>query len=656
LGEAARRTIEKRYTIEARARELSSITKHIFAGRQRVLSAAKPSPRRVSVPLTINWVIVEPFRGSGGHTDIFRIVRYLSRFGHEQNVYVVPAQAFAGMSDREMAATIAQDFFDIEAEVRCWTGQVQDADVTIATHWSTAYLVNELTNGGLKCYFVQDFEPYFHPMGTMYLKAEHTYRLPFVFITAGPWLTQICRRYGGEADYFDLAVDRDVFYPRPVERQSDRLSIAFYARPSTPRRCFELGVEALQKVWECHPEVEIFLFGADNLPSHIPFPHTNLGILNQESLARLFAGVDVGLVLSSTNCSLIPLEMMACKCAVVDLKMEPVEAVLTHEENALLADPTPEAVAETILRLLEDGELRRRIAEKGYAHAQTLSWEKSARKVESILLQRVPRDQRLRARVPRRRERPRVQLQRPQLTIHENQAVENALRQALQDLYQMRHRWDHRLFAVLRNLARKLIGGWRVEIQGRQMKLLGELVEGHSVGQEFVAQQDNLCRIDLLMATYLRTNTQDIIFHLKESPDADEDLALIRVNGSQIQHDRYHSFSFPPLADSRQRSYYFYLESPGSIQGDAVSVWAFMDGERIENGRPAKGQLVFAPFYQTRFGLEHGEHPVPDSGWVVRWPWWARTRIRKGLALLRRGEIRTLIREVNRYLRWRGWL
>ena len=381
MGERARADIYARYTPKARGQELMDILRTI-RGEPAGVDAPIPLQRRegreqkcrTDVPLVINWVVSEPFRGSGGHTDIFRIVRYLSRFGHEQNVYVVPAQAFAGMSDREMAATIAQDFFDIEAEVRCWTGQVQDADVTIATHWSTAYLVNELTNGGLKCYFVQDFEPYFHPMGTMYLKAEHTYRLPFLFITLGKWLAEVCRRYGGEADYFDLAVDRDVFYPRPVERQSDRLSIAFYARPSTPRRCFELGVEALRKVWERHPDVDIFLFGADTLPHRIPFPHTNLGILDQESLAQLFSGVDVGLVLSSTNCSLIPLEMMACKCAVVDLKMEPVEAVLTHEENALLADPTPEAVAETILRLLEDPDLARRLSLAARANAERFSW------------------------------------------------------------------------------------------------------------------------------------------------------------------------------------------------------------------------------------------------------------------------------------------
>ena len=136
-----------------------------------------------------------------------------------------------------------------------------------------------------------------------------------------------------------------------MERAPGRSSIAFYARPSTPRRCFELGIEALRKVWESCQDVDIFLFGTEALPRRIPFPCTNLGILDQEALARLFSGVDIGLVLSSTNCSLIPLEMMACECAVVDLRGESVEAVLTHEVNALLADPTPETIAQAILRL-----------------------------------------------------------------------------------------------------------------------------------------------------------------------------------------------------------------------------------------------------------------------------------------------------------------
>jgi hypothetical protein len=125
------------------------------------------------------------------------------------------------------------------------------------------------------------------------------------------------------------------------------------------------------------------------------------------------------------------------------------------------------------------------------------------------------------------------------------------------------------------------------------------------------------------------------------------------VNASRIQHDRYHSLAFPPLADSYQRSYHFYVESPNSMCGDAVAIWAFVDGERIEDGQPTRGQLVCAPLYETRFGLEQGEHPIPTDGWLVRSPWWAQTRMRMGLALLRRGEIGTLIQGVLRFLRRR---
>jgi hypothetical protein len=372
-----------------------------------------------------------------------------------------------------------------------------------------------------------------------------------------------------------------------------------------------------------------------------------LGILDQEALARLFSGVDIGLVLSSTNCSLIPLEMMACECAVVDLRGQSVEAVLTHEVNALLADPTPETIAQAILRLLGDDDLRQHIVAGGYAYVQDLSWEKSARKVESILLQRIPPDERLRAKIPRQGAYQPVRPQEPQTdAVSEMQQASAYERQALQELHRMRRRWSHRLSAVLKSMARKLVGSWEVEVQGRRLRLLGELVRGRSVGQTFMAQQANLCRIDLLMATYLRTNTQDVIFHLRESRAASEDLVRVRVNGSRIQHDRYHSFTFPPIADSHQRSFYFYLESPSSMGGDAVSMWAFVDAKHTENGQPARGRLAFAPFYQTRFGLEQGEHPVPTSGWVVRSPWWARTRIRMGLALLRRGEMKTLARGV----------
>lgn len=57
-------------------------------------------------------------------------------------------------------------------------------DVVIATAWNAAeYVAMQPTL--TKPYFIQDFEPWFYPMGENYLRAEQSYRLGLMPITIG---------------------------------------------------------------------------------------------------------------------------------------------------------------------------------------------------------------------------------------------------------------------------------------------------------------------------------------------------------------------------------------------------------------------------------------------------------------------------------------
>ncbi len=383
IGEAARQQALDRYRPEAAAEKLRETL-------QEIASTTHAHPdRHKATPLVINWLVSRPIAGSGGHTDIFRLARSLVNFGHKVRLLVEPVP---GVGQNRTAQFIHQHFFETGAEIVEGWNNLPPADALIATTWPSAYVTARCRSSRRNFYLVQDFEPYFYAMGTQYLYAEGTYRLPLFAITLGPWLARLLReRYGMETAHFPFGVDRLTYYPRP-EPPPDRPRIVFYARPSTPRRCFDLGIEALARVAQARPDVEIVLFGTRGTWGHpIPFPHTNRGILNHDELARLYSGATVGLSLSPTNCSLIPFEMMACRCPVVELAGETTADLLRHEENALLADPNPQAVAHALLRLLDDDPLRQRLIETGYEEVQTLSWERSARRFAEILQQQVAR-------------------------------------------------------------------------------------------------------------------------------------------------------------------------------------------------------------------------------------------------------------------------
>jgi hypothetical protein len=329
-----------------------------------------------------------------------------------------------------------------------------------------------------------------------------------------------------------------------------------------------MGVDALELVHKVRPEVEIVFYGvgdAELRRQRVPFPNTNLGILSENELAELFSSCDLGIVLSATNCSLVPPEMMACRCTVVDLNRETVSGVLEHKVNAMLAESTPEGIAEAVLELLDDDALRERLIETAYEQVQQRSWTESARKVEEILYEKLPASRcaldrwRFQAppRAPAREDLPAAQ--RDLLdAIHEKRRTRAA-------------RWGTRIIGW----AKRLVGGDRgILLNRKPVRTLGELIGGRRVGQSFVAQRSNLCRVDLLMATYGRRNTRDVILHLKESPETSDDLATVHLNASLLEDNAYARFVFESQPDSSGKAYYLCVESPESVPGDAVTLWA----------------------------------------------------------------------------------
>lgn len=344
-----------------------------------------------SRPLTLNWLVPEPFPGAGGDVGLFRIIRHLAEFGHRCRVYIVPYNLMTDYSTEKIRAYVGQHFGESQARYEKWNGSVEDADATFATFWPTAENVLALPNGGRRFYLVQDFEPSFYPGDAHHSeRAANTYRAGFHCITLGRWLAKLLReRYGATTDYFDFAVDPKVYHPRGgLRRETKRL--CFYARPATPRRGYDLGIEALCLVQARLPEVEIVFYGTADPQPPPAFPFIDRGLMSAEELATLFSSCDVGLVLSLSNPSFVPLELMACRCAVVEIASERMEGIATHGTDAWLVEPNPEAIAQSLIRLLEDDALRERLVENAYARAARMDWRHSARQIEDVLLREIP--------------------------------------------------------------------------------------------------------------------------------------------------------------------------------------------------------------------------------------------------------------------------
>ena len=212
---------------------------------------------------------------------------------------------------------------------------------------------------GKRFYLVQDFEPWFHPPGSLAALAEATYRMGFHTITAGRWLADVLYDgFGVAADAFDFGTD-DVYRladdtPRP------RSGVVFHARHDTPRRAYELGILALEVFARQHPDVPIVLYGGD-VP-HVSFPHRGVGVVTPTELADWYRRSRAGLSLSFTNASLVPHEMLAAGCIPVVNDAAHNRRVLDNDHIRYAASD-PHSLARALAEVVHDTEGDRRAVE-----------------------------------------------------------------------------------------------------------------------------------------------------------------------------------------------------------------------------------------------------------------------------------------------------
>lgn len=344
-------------------------------------------PRR----LQISWVIPDFGRGAGGHMTIFRIIKFLEDFGHEQTVWIQNPHNHADPCAAKRAINRHYQKLGTKVHVRFLPDDVRQlsGDAIIATDCWTAFPVSQASNFKERFYFIQDFEPYFHPMGERYLIAESTYSLGFAALCAGDWLLSKALEYEMWARPWSLAVDRDCYFPASNPRDTGKKKrIVFYSRSYTPRRAVGLGLAAFEELARRRSDFVVQMFGEEAAERDYPFPHEQNGILCPDALGDLYRTADIGVSFSTTNYSLVPLEMMACGLAVVEIDVPSARAAFP-EGTVTFAKASPVAVADAIEQLLDDAEARTRQVSAGLAFTDSLEWEASAKAIQAAICERL---------------------------------------------------------------------------------------------------------------------------------------------------------------------------------------------------------------------------------------------------------------------------
>lgn len=129
------------------------------------------------------------------------------------------------------------------------------------------------------------------------------------------------------------------------------------------------------------------------------------------------------------------------------------------------------------------------------------------------------------------------------------------------------------------------------------------------ISQSFVAPHDNLNRVDILFQTYQRQNTHDVTLRLLEVPPnianplQGVERFKINFNAGDVSDQMWHTFFFPPIADSSGKTYLISLASPESSDGDAITVGGiernvYERGSAFLGAVPVPADLTFRACFQ----------------------------------------------------------
>lgn len=138
---------------------------------------------------------------------------------------------------------------------------------------------------------------------------------------------------------------------------------------------------------------------------------------------------------------------------------------------------------------------------------------------------------------------------------------------------------------------------------------VGEIYRHMEIGQTFEAAYNYLSGIEVLLATFNRENKGTFIFRLREGFKSEDDWIVYPCDMRDVQDNSFFRFPvFPKKKHTKGKKYYFLLEAPYGEPGNAITIWSssedlYKDGEKIINGVPSQGDLVFKTVYELGWSL-----------------------------------------------------
>lgn len=261
---------------------------------------------------------------------------------------------------------------------------VPKTDVYIATAPYTAMYLNDYKiDASRKFYFIQGYENW---GAVTDQKLRETYRYPSTKIVISRWLQKILASEGQESVFIPNGFDFEKFKIKTPIESKDKYAVTMVYHSMELKDC-DLGFRAMEIVHQKYPQLKVHLFGLPAAPANLPDWYT----YNQRPDAVKHCSLyDESAIFIATSRSegwgLTVGESMQCGCAVCCTDIDGYKEMAIDNENALLSPVgDAEAMAANVIRLIEDDDLRYKIAENGHSTILKFNWNNSFENYKKLI-------------------------------------------------------------------------------------------------------------------------------------------------------------------------------------------------------------------------------------------------------------------------------
>jgi len=274
-------------------------------------------------------------------------------------------------------------------ESQIFQEDVPDADIVIATFWSTAEWVAEFSpKKGRKVYFIQGYEV--HPWMPK-RRVEATFKLPFKKIVVSKWIADILyNKYSlSDVTIVGNGVDDKQFYSRPRSKNACFTVGVMYANELSPKGC-NTSIAAVLKARELIPNVKLVAFARRSPVASLPLPENSEFYLKpaQEDIRAIYGQCDAWLFGSRSEGFGLPiLEAMACGTPVIGTRAGAAPELLQQGAGFLVDVDDVDAMAAAIVKMAKmEAKEWLTFSDNAFAVAKEHSWVKKVDEFEQAIL------------------------------------------------------------------------------------------------------------------------------------------------------------------------------------------------------------------------------------------------------------------------------